>query len=269
MKNWAALVNAIGDRVVSRRPLSGGDLSEVVSLQLASGRVVIGKRGNGAKIEAEMLLALRAAGAPVPEVLRVEGDRLLMSGLASDGSLPRAWTELGEVLRHLHQAQPPGQFGWHCDYAFGDVPILNHWQSDWHVFWAEQRLLPFVPRVPAPIAARIERLAADISNRLPQHPPRALLHGDLWGGNVLAAAGRLSGLIDPACYYGDAEVDLAMLQMFDHPDERFFAAYGELRAGYRQRLPIYRLWPALVHLALFGPGYAPLVQRLLDEAGSG
>lgn len=269
MKNWAAAVAAIGESLVARRPLSGGDLSEVVALQLASGRIVIGKRGDGVRVEADMLRALHAAGAPVPEVLWVENDRLLMSRLASDGALSPAWHELGQVLQGLHQSLPAGEFGWHCDYAFGAVPILNQWQSDWSRFWAEQRLLVFVDRVPQAIATRLERLAADLSRRLPAQPPRSLLHGDLWGGNVLAAGGRLSGLIDPACYYGDAEVDLAMLQMFDHPDERFFAAYGELRAGYRQRLPIYRLWPALVHLALFGPDYAPLVQRLLDEAGSG
>jgi fructosamine-3-kinase len=95
----------------------------------------------------------------------------------------------------------------------------------------------------------------------------ALLHGDLWGGNVLVGGDRVSGLIDPACYYGHSEVDIAMLQMFDHPGEAFFSAYGKLEAGHKERLDIYRLWPALVHLRLFGSGYRPLVERLLTELG--
>jgi fructosamine-3-kinase len=95
-----------------------------------------------------------------------------------------------------------------------------------------------------------------------------LLHGDLWGGNVLAANNRVSALIDPACYYGHAEVDIAMLELFDSPSPSFFEAYGALEPGYRERLVIYRLWPALVHLRLFGDSYRALVLRLLAEAGA-
>ncbi len=59
-----------------------------------------------------------------------------------------------------------------------------------------------------------------------------------------------------------------MLMMFDHPGETFFSAYGQLEPGHKERLAIYRLWPALVHLRLFGSGYRPLVERLLTELGA-
>ncbi len=77
----------------------------------------------------------------------------------------------------------------------------------------------------------MEALAADLPNRLPAHPPAALLHGDLWGGNVLAAGNRVSALIDPACYYGHAEVDIAMLEMFELPAARILRSLR--RAGSR------------------------------------
>jgi len=94
----------------------------------------------------------------------------------------------------------------------------------------------------------------------------SLLHGDLWGGNILGNAGQVVGLIDPACYYGDREVDFAMLTLFDNPPNPFFEAAG-LEAGWRERLDAYRLWPLLVHLRLFGTSYVPHVVGCLDRLG--
>jgi fructosamine-3-kinase len=60
-----------------------------------------------------------------------------------------------------------------------------------------------------------------------------LLHGDLWTGNLLVKDGKLAALIDPACYHGDPEVDLAMLCLFGSPDEAFWQAYGPLPPGWK------------------------------------
>jgi len=83
---------------------------------------------------------------------------------------------------------------------------------------------------------------------------------------VLVAGNRVSGLIDPACYYGHVEVDIAMLTLFDRPSTEFYDAYGPLEPGPEERLFIYRLWPALVHLRLFGSGYRSLVEQQLTGA---
>jgi fructosamine-3-kinase len=83
----------------------------------------------------------------------------------------------------------------------------------------------------------------------------------------LVAGDRVSGLIDPACYHGHTEVDLAMLGLFDQPDAAFYEAYGLLEPGHDERTAIYRLWPALVHMRLFGAGYRPMVERLLQATG--
>ena len=103
---------------------------------------------------------------------------------------------------------------------------------------------------------------------IPRDPPPALLHGDLWAGNILVEGGRLAAFIDPACYYGHAEVDLAMLCLFSTPPDEFWEAYGGRDEGWEDRLPIYQLFPALVHLRLFGATYAPMVERLLDAVGA-
>ena len=48
------------------------------------------------------------------------------------------------------------------------------------------------------------------------------------------------------------------------PEPRFFAAYEDvapLADGWRDRVPLYQLFPLLVHAALFGGGYAASVER--------
>ncbi len=213
-----------------------------------------------------MLNALRAAGAPTPQVLAVDPETLVLSCVDGGTGAGDAWASLGRALRALH-SHCGDRYGWPHDYAFGALRIDNTPCANWPLFWAQCRLLPFVSRLPVSLVRRVEQLAASLGERLPAQPPAALLHGDLWGGNVLVHDHEVAALIDPACYYGDAEVDLAMLQLFDRPDPTFFAHYGPLRAGHVERLPIYRLWPALVHLTLFGDTYLPLVEAQLHDAG--
>ena len=84
---------------------------------------------------------------------------------------------------------------------------------------------------------------------------------------MLVRDGRLAALIDPACYYGHSEVDLAMICLFGVPEETFWESYGPLEEGWRHRRSIYQLYPALVHMRLFGTVYAPLVDRLHSAVG--
>lgn len=265
----------LGTELLEVRPLAGGDLSPVVALFLADGRKAVAKGGPAPQVEAQMLTALRAAGARVPCVLAVCEDLLVMEMLPDQGALRApGWSELGTMLRGVHGApsrspgfDPARPFGWGEDYAFGPVLIPNAPLADWPSFWAERRLLPASPFLSAALAHRIDALAARLPDHLPAQPAPALLHGDLWTGNVLASGGRLSGVIDPASYYGDGEVDLAMLHLFGAPHPEFQAAYGPLAPGWQVRRSIYQLWPALVHVRLFGSGYHGMVAGLLDRLG--
>lgn len=246
--------------------VGGGSLSQLVRITLTDGRTAIVKTGPTPQIEADMLRAIRASGAPAPEVYAADGEVLVIEVLPGGGGVGLAWPDLGAVLAKLHATRGE-RYGWGQDYAFGPVAIVNSWSEDWPQFWAENRLLVNTKYVGAKVARRLVRLCADLSNRLPQRPVPSLLHGDMWGGNVLVSDGTVKGLIDPACYYGHGEVDIAMLMMFDRPGASFYSAYGKLEAGHKERLDIYRLWPALVHLRLFGSGYRPLIERLLSELG--
>jgi fructosamine-3-kinase len=255
----------LGEGVAGVAPLSGGDLSEVARLSLASGGSAIAKRGATARAEAAMLKAIAAAGVPAPRVLGVADDLLLLEDLGPDEGPAAAWADLGIQVRRLHAARGEA-YGWDRDHAFGAVAIPNAPAADWPTFWAERRILPACPHVEVDLARRLEDLCRRLPDLLPARPAPALLHGDLWAGNVMAHSGRVTGLIDPACYHGDGEVDLAMLCLFASPSPAFWDAYGALREGAEARRAVYTLWPALVHLRLFGTGYRGLVERCLSAA---
>ena len=265
MHPLAQAASALLPQTVTRAtPLQGGDLSAVIRLHLDDGTTAIAKSGPSPPTEAAMLGAIQAAGAPAPKVIGVDDTVLILEDLAGGGGFnDPAWADLGRHMRRLHSATGP-QFGWDKDYAFGPVPIINRWHDSWTDFWAENRLLPALPDLPADLRPDLMRIANRLPDWFPNHPAPSLLHGDLWAGNILAN-GALSGLIDPACYYGHSEVDLAMLCLFTGPSPAFWAAYPLPQGNWPLRRALYQLWPALVHLRLFGSGYRPMIEGLLAQ----
>jgi fructosamine-3-kinase len=257
-----AVTRLLGLRVGAVRDLSGGDLSSVSRVTLADGGTLIAKHTIGATAEAGMLRAIAATGTPAPAVHAADEAWLLMEDVPAQDGVADAWGDLALILGLLH-ARQDARYGWPANHAFGPIKIANEWSDDWPAFWAERRLRCHLRYVPPELGRRIERLADRLGALLPARPPSSLLHGDLWGGNILAAADRVTALIDPACYHGHREVDVAMLTLFDRPPLAFFEALA-LEEGWRDRQPIYRLWPLLVHLRLFGSSYASAVDAALS-----
>lgn len=260
----AALTGVAEDRL---ERLSGGDLSEALLIRRPDGRASVAKRDPAAGAEAAMLRAIAAAGVPAPLVEGEHDGVLLLEHIPNDRIFsPAAWADIGASLRRLH-GREGGQYGWPVDYQIGTVALDNRERRDWPGFWAEQRLVATAAVLDRPWRERVGALAKRAGEIGPAEPRPALLHGDLWTGNILVAGGRLAALIDPACYHGDAEVDLAMLALFDTPGPTFWEAYGALEPGWEERRALYQLFPALLHLRLFGDGYAGMVDRLLTRLG--
>jgi protein-ribulosamine 3-kinase len=68
-------------------------------------------------------------------------------------------------------------------------------------------------------------------------------------------------------YGGHREMDLAMMRLFGGFSERVFSAYHEampLSVGAERRVPLYQLYPLLVHVNLFGGSYLGSVERALS-----
>jgi len=107
----------------------------------------------------------------------------------------------------------------------------------------------------------LRRVIERMGDFLPRKPRPALLHGDLWSGNALAARtkdGVRIGVIDPAVYVGDAWADIAMMRMFGGfpPSclDSYHAATNDTD-GVEERVLVYQLYHMLNHLNLFGGGY--------------
>lgn len=214
----------VGAEVRQMSRLRGGALSSVYRVKLADGETLVAKVARGAGREARMLASMRDSGARVPRPLGHTDTLLVMEDLGSGRPLEdgdgAGWRALAETLRALHAARGP-RYGWEEDHAFGKVSIANAPAASWLEFWAEHRLIGPSVGLTAELQRRLEKLARRLSDHLPAAPPPALLHGDLWAGNVLLDRSRRPALIDPACYFGDRYVDLAMLSFFARPPAEF------------------------------------------------
>jgi fructosamine-3-kinase len=236
-------------------------------VRLANGRAAVVKATPyPADIEAEGLLALGAADAPVPAVLGV-GDRVLV--LAHVAGTPD-WAGVGHKLAALHRhVAETGRFGWCRDNLIGPLPQRNGWIGSWPVFYAERRIRPLLdaPALPPRQRRRLEAaLDGPLQELLDSAPPASLIHGDLWSGNVVD--GRW--LIDPAVCYADREHELAFMTVFGGFPPALFEAYEAawpLVDGWQRRRPALQLYHLLVHVRLFGAGYVGAVSARLDQLG--
>lgn len=182
-------------------------------------------------------------------------------------------TALGHQLAAMHHTLGE-RYGWPGDNFIGATPQRNRSTDDWVDFLGRHRI-----GYQAELAARnghdrsLPRLAERLAESLPALfgdyvPLPSLLHGDLWGGNHGYVRGDGSPVVfDPACYFGDRESDLAMMELFGGFDAHVFDAYHEswpLHGGYPRRRPLYQLYHVLNHLNLFGGAWLTRALGLFD-----
>ncbi len=272
---------AIGRRPVRLAPLSGGCIAEIYRADFDDGEKLVAKFAGAdgdLALEAYMLDYLRAHSAlPVPAVIHGGDTLLIMEFIESAGSLTApAQAHAGELLAALHAVGAPS-FGHERDTLIGPLPQPNPTTASWLDFFRDQRLLYMgrvaleAGRLPPATMARIETLAGRLGEWIEEPAQPSLIHGDMWGGNVLAKGGRIAGFVDPAIYYADPEIELAFATLFSTFGEPFFRRYGEIRtirAGFFEaRRDLYNLYPLLVHVRLFGGGYVGSLEANLSKLG--
>ncbi|MFP8966848.1 fructosamine kinase family protein [Pokkaliibacter sp. CJK22405] len=219
--------------------------------------------------EAHGLLVLREALAEanitelsIAEVISVSGNQLVLASIASRSAAPGQMAVLGRGLAKLH-AIPAERFGFDQDNYIGLGAQTNGWSQDWGSFFVEKRLRPQISLIEDDTyrqasllrLALVESRLIEFLNTYCQRP--SLVHGDLWSGNVLFTDEKI-WLIDPALYYGDREVDLAMTEMFGGFTPEFYQAYDAVlprSPAYGRKRPIYNLYHYLNHYNLFGNSY--------------
>ncbi|MER6117077.1 aminoglycoside phosphotransferase family protein [Streptomyces sp. NPDC001743] len=184
-----------------------------------------------------------------------------IAGVLTGADERRLRAELGRVVGRLHTVPGPGGFGYPST-ALG--PLAATWREaftamtdavldDARAYGAR------LPRTPEGIARRLgaaSYVLDDVSRP-------ALVHFDLWQGNVLVAgepgARRIGGIIDgERMFWGDPAADFVSLALFGdvEQDEDLLSGYGSAAPGgpvqfdgsLRLRLALYRAYLYLIML---------------------
>lgn len=263
--------------------LAEGNSATVYRVELTDDRQVAVKiadpRTGRLQVEGAMLDDLKKLSRlPVPRSLYATPELLVMSWIDNDGGAlgARAQVQAAELLAELHSITT-AHYGYDRDTLIGGLAQPNGWMASWRDFFGERRLRSMAReahragRLPSPLLARVETLAGRLDRWIADDTQPSLIHGDMWGGNVLVKDGAIAGFIDPAMYYADAEIELAFATLFNTFGEAFFRRYGELRplrpGFFEERRDLYNLYPLLVHARLFGGSYVESVAATLTHYG--
>lgn len=271
----------LGTEVVGSRTLTGGDINLAEGLSLADGRTVFVK-GNPRAPKGMFEAEARGLGwlaevqvIRVPKTIAFDHQVLVLEWVQPGQPASGFDERLGQELAALHRQSPEG-FGLEQDNFIGSLPQANAAAETWSGFYRSMRLEPQIKRATDAgcLPPRLKRAFARLLPRVPEltgpPEPPARLHGDLWNGNVLCDADGKPCLVDPAVYGGHREVDLAMMRLFGGFSSRVFAAYAEafpLDADHLERVPLYQLYPLLVHVNLFGGAYLGNLEAALAALG--
>jgi protein-ribulosamine 3-kinase len=267
---------------ISYKSVAGGSINQCHKIT-AGGHLFFCKLNDEAKFpnlfikESHGLEALSSVHViRTPKIETVVADNgiqvLLMEWIEQGRKTDLFWKTFGEQLANLHRITR-SQHGFYEDNYMGALPQSNAYNDNWIDFFIQHRLSPQIEMavdhhlLQSKHTVHFERLF----KRLPElisTEPASLLHGDLWSGNFLCDKGGCPVLIDPAVYYGNRNMDLAMTTLFGGFDEAFYESYRHhypFPPNHLQQWDICNLYPLLIHLNLFGSGYLSSITSVIHQ----
>jgi len=270
------LQSLLEQEIISVDPIDGGSICDVYKVSTDAGEYCIKMLGNSPDdfftTEAVGLNRIAATQtALTPGVISVSQTTLILQWLTNTSETKKHWINFGETLARLHQCTAE-TFGLGTDGYCGRTRQINTPLSNGYEFFATCRLEPQIVMarnadlLTTKEANRLEHIASRLEQWIPEQPA-SIVHGDLWGGNIIHT-GDGTAMIDPAMHYGWRETDLAMTMLFGRFDHYFYDTYTAvwpLEPDFEQRAPLYNLYHLLNHLNLFGRGYHDQVMRICNR----
>ncbi|XP_068193289.1 ketosamine-3-kinase isoform X2 [Antennarius striatus] len=247
---------------------AGGCISEGQSYHTDTGKVFVKTNHkseaklmfDGEKASLEAILRTETVKVPKPlKVIELDtgGCVFVMEHLDIRG-LSKYSKQLGEQMADLHYYNQR-----QLEKSRKEQQTENEWDDDWVTFYSRQRLQHQLGLVEKSYGDREAReLWAELQLKIPQFFKEveivpALLHGDLWGGNVAESTDG-PVIFDPASFYGHSEFELSISGMFGGFNNCFYSAYHEKipqAPGFAKRKPLYQLFHYLNHWNHFGGSY--------------
>ncbi|MBO6990547.1 MAG: fructosamine kinase family protein [Prochlorococcus marinus XMU1422] len=172
---------------------------------------------------------------------------------------------LGEL--HLKSAESnPKMFGFPVEGFIGTTDQKKGMEDNWIDCFLNLRIIPQLLSLKSRILDKeiINKVKEKIKSELLNHKPiNALVHGDLWSGNAGMDKNGKGVIFDPASWWADNEVDIAMTKLFGGFRKEFYEEYHRifpLKNGFEKRIIIYNFYHVLNHANMFGGGYLNQVE---------
>ena len=172
---------------------------------------------------------------------------------------------LGEL--HLKSAESnPKMFGFPVEGFIGTTDQKKGLEDNWIDCFLNLRIIPQLLILNSRILDKeiINKVKEKMKSELLNHKPiNALVHGDLWSGNAGIDKNGKGVIFDPASWWADNEVDIAMTKLFGGFRKEFYEEYHRIfpiKNGFKKRIIIYNFYHILNHANMFGGGYLKQVQ---------
>jgi fructosamine-3-kinase len=177
--------------------------------------------------------------------------------------------KLGKGLGEMHlksSESNPKMFGFPVEGFIGTTDQKKGWEDNWIDCFLKLRIIPQLLILESKILEKeiINKVKEKIKSELLNHKPiNALVHGDLWSGNAGIDKSGKGVIFDPASWWADNEVDIAMTKLFGGFKKEFYEEYHKIfpiRKGFEKRIIIYNFYHILNHANMFGGGYLKQVK---------
>ena len=178
--------------------------------------------------------------------------------------------KLGKGLGELHlnsTESNPKIFGYPVEGFIGLTDQKKGWEKNWTDCFLNLRIIPQFSILKSNLIDKktINIIIEKIRTELNTHKPiNTLVHGDLWSGNVGVDKSGKGVIFDPACWWADNEVDIAMTKLFGGFGKEFYEEYHKIfpiKEGFEKRTIIYNFYHVLNHANMFGGSYLNKVKN--------
>ena len=267
--------NILNTRIHSYHYCSGGSVGEAWRIVGDHKNYIVKYAKDGRFFQEKTMLEVLQEKLPVPSVQYCEASMIILDDIPHDQQYhDTTYRMLGQFLGKLHHTTH-AYYGLSYHNKIGALHQDNDYSSDWVDFFCEKRVLRLVKDgynkkiIPHSFVKKAEKLCHKMDRYLYDCRPPSLIHGDLWGGNILVYKQKIAAFIDPALYYADPEIEIAYLSLFDPIAACFYDEYEKFFPlsdnFFEERLFLYQLYPLLVHVLLFQGSYVAQVEKTLDR----